>query len=618
MLRPATKTSLLLDRIPYETSSSLLHASPETQHLCNSYAHLLKCQPQIPTIRQIHARIITQGSSACSFFATHLVKSYAKAGHHATACRVFESVPDKTVFLWNALIRACYRIGSWSEIADLYQRMEDEGTEPDGFTLPFVVKAFSILSSVGVGKKIHELANRTGLVRNIHVATALIDMHLNFGAISLAREVFDGMPERDVIAWTAMISGYAHLGLYSEALQIFREMRLEHEKPNSVTVLSLISACGYSIHSLIIKSGLGFPVEVETAVLDMYAKSGDMAAAQCVFDCIAQKNLVSWTAIIHGYSENKIPPEALVLFQQMLEFSDLKPDEVVMTSVIRACALLGSLNHGQAIHGYVLRLGFESDLPVETALVDMYSKCGDINTAEMVFHGIAEPSTVTWSAMIAGYGFHGLGCRSLDLFQQMRKAGFAPDETAFLSVLSACSHSGLVDEGRECFFSMLQTHGVMPNAKHYACMIDILGRAGLIDEACGLIKGMPVDPDVNVWGALLSACRLKNNMGIAELACRMLFELGADGAGYNGLVASVYAGFGKWDAVSKVRCAMRRQGGGKTRGCSYVELHCKVHAFVAEDRSHPRSKDIYAMLDVVHADAGGERPLFSKKWGADS
>ncbi|XP_058068682.1 pentatricopeptide repeat-containing protein At3g12770-like [Magnolia sinica] len=609
MLLTTTKTHFPFYLIRPKTSkiSDLLHTTSEIQYPCNSYTHLFKSHPQTRSIEQIHARIIVEGTCHCSFSATHLVKSYAKAGYHLTARRIFESVPNKSVFLWNAMIRACNQIGSWLEVAELYRRMEGEEIEPDGFTLPFVIKAFSALSSVEDGKRIYELANRIGLVRNVHVATALIGMLLNFNEIGLAREIFDRMPERDIVAWTAMITGYIHLGYHCEALQIFREMRLGDEKPNSITVLSLISACGYTIHALIIKLGLGFSVEVETAILDMYAKSGDLAMALSLFDSMSQKSLVSWTAMVDGYAENKFPHEAISLFRQMLKFPDLKPDTVVTMSVIQACAQLGSLNCGEMIHGYVLQHGFESELPVETALVDMYAKCGNINAAQMVFNRIQDPSMVTWSAMISGYGFHGLGCRSLDLFEQMKTVGFMPDEAAFLSVLSACSHSGLVYEGRECFESMVQMHGMTPNVKHYACMVDLLGRAGLIVEACGLIEGMSVEPDANVWGALLSACRVKGNVGAAELACRSLCELGADNADYNVLIANVYAGFGRWDEVSKVRSGMRRKGEGKTPGCSFVEVNCKMHAFVAGDRSHPQSKDIYAMLENVHALAGDER-----------
>ncbi|XXG75049.1 hypothetical protein AAC387_Pa07g3638 [Persea americana] len=602
MLLRKAQTSLTASSLSlYKNSLYLCHNTPQTQHFCNSYTHLLRSQSQTRPIQQIHARIVVEGSSCTSFSATHLVKSYAKVGSLSIAHQVFESVPEKSVFLWNAMIRACSRVELWSEIAALYGRMEDEGVDPDGFTFPFVIKACSIVLAVEDGRKIHEVVNRVGLVGNVHVATALIDMYVGFGEIGSAREVFDAMCERDVVAWTSMIAGYVGCLDYGGALRVFREMRLGDERPNSVTVLNLIPACDNQIHAFVIKSALGFSMEVETAILDMYAKKGDLASARCLFDGMQQKSLISWTAMLSGYSQNKCVHEALVLFHQMLRLSDLKPDAIASMSVLQACAQLGLLKNGEMVHGYVVKSWFGSELLVETVLVDMYAKCGNLNAAQIVFDGIQEPNIATWSAMIAAYGFHGFGLQALDLFREMNQAGLMPDETTFLSVLCACSHSGLVCEGRECFNLMVQTHELMPTAKHYACMVDLLGRAGLIDEACALIEGMPIEPDVNVWAALLSACRVRGNVRTAEKACRRLFELKADDVGYNVLLANVYASCGRWDDVSKVRSIIRRKGEGKIPGCSFVDVNCKIHTFFAGDRSHPQSSDLYAVLEMVHS-----------------
>lgn len=501
------------------------------------------------------------------------------------------------------MIRACSRVESWSEIVELYARMKNEGREPDAFTLPFVIKAFSILLLVEDGRKIHAVADQTGLVGNVHVATALVKMYVEFDAMDLARQVFDMMPERDVVAWTSMIAGYVGSGDHSEALRVFREMRLGVEKPNSITVLNLIPSCNYLIHSFVIKSGLGFSVEVETAIFDMYAKSGDFVTARSLFDAMQQKNLISWTAMLSAYSQNGYAHDALSLFHQMLNVSDLKPDAVVAVSILQACAQLGSLIYGAMVHGYVLRSGFGFEVSVETALLDMYAKCGNIDAAQSIFDGIQQRNLITWSAMIAAYGSHGFGLKALDIFTEMNRAGCTPDETTFLSVLSACSHSGLVHEGKECFHLMVQRYNLMPNTKHYACMVDLLGRAGLIDEACALIDAMPIKPDDNVWGALLSACRVKGDVKTAETACRKLVEWDPGCTNYSVLLANAYARYGRWDDASKVRYAMRRNGDDKTPGCSFVDLNHKIHAFFAGDRSHPQSRDIYDMVEVVHCSA---------------
>ncbi|KAF8404827.1 hypothetical protein HHK36_009716 [Tetracentron sinense] len=578
-----------------------LHTTEPNQDFCNSYIRLLQCHPGTRSIEQVHARILVEGSSLNSFSATHLVKSYAKAGNLQAARLVFDTVQKKRIFLWNAMIRAYSLNELWLEITQLYRRMEEERVEPDNYTLPFVIKAFSALSSVKEGKRIHDFANQMGLVSNVYVATALMGMYLKFGEIDLAHDIFDGMPERDVVAWTSMISGCVDSGNHRKALRVFRDMRLGDEKPNWVTVLSLIPACDSWVHGLILKSGLDFYAEVETAILDMYAKSGDMVTARSLFDWMSERSLVSWTVMVGGYSQNGYAHEALIVFYQMLKTANLKPDSIIAASVLQACAQLGSLNCGEMIHGYIVQAGGASEVLVRTALVDMYAKCGSINTAEKTFHEIQDRNMITWSALIAGYGYHGLGLNALNIFEKMKREGFVPDETAFLSVLSACNHSGLVLEGKECFNSMVRTHKLVPGTKHYACMVDLLGRAGLVEEAWNLIEEMQVEPEINVWGALLSACRAKGDVKVAEFAFKRLFELGPDNTEYHVLLANVYAGCGRWDEVSKVRSVLRRNGERKTPGCSFIEVNCKTTAFFAGDGSHPESKNIYSMLEMLHA-----------------
>ncbi|XP_010248466.1 PREDICTED: pentatricopeptide repeat-containing protein At3g12770-like [Nelumbo nucifera] len=577
---PQRVGGLLLFRPTFKLSRSSLvwiphiHAIQESEDPSTSYTRILQCHASSREVEQIHARIIIEGSSWDSFYATHLVKSYAKAGNLHAAHLVFELVPKKTVFLWNAMIRAFSQSQSWSKIAQLYRRMEEERLDPDGYTLPFVIKAFSALFCVEEGKRIHSLACRAGLVNNVYVATALIEMYVTFDEIGNARLVFDRMLERDVVAWTSMISGYIDCGNHRESLRLFREMRLGTEKPNRVTILTLIPACDSWIHAFVIKSGLGFSPEVETAILDMYAKGGDVAAARSLFDNMAEKSLVSWTAMLSGYSRNGYAHEALLLFCEMLKAADVKPDAIVATSVLQACAQLGYLRCGEIIHGYIIRVGPQPQLLAETGLIDMYAKCGNIKAAQVIFDGIQDPNMIAWSALIAGYGHHGLGSKALNLFEKMKRQGFVPDETAFLSILSACSHSGLVREGKECFDSMLREWNMMPNTKHYACMVDLLGRAGLLDEAWNLIKRMEISPDTNVWGALLSACRVQGNVEAAEFACRKLIELEPYDKDYILLLANVYAGNQRWDELSKVKSVLWKEEK-RTPGCSFIEVTCK-------------------------------------------
>ncbi|KAG9441155.1 hypothetical protein H6P81_017009 [Aristolochia fimbriata] len=573
----------------------------EARLIGDAYSHLLRSYSDVPLIRQVHARIISEGISRDSYFATHLVKSYAKAGSYEAARQVFELVPEQNVFLFNAIIRAYSVKESWSEIAELYRRMEKRRVKPDGFTLPFVIKAFSSLWLEEEGQRVHETAERMELLGNVHVATALIDMYLKFDELEPAMEIFDKMPERDVVSCTSVVTGCVRMGKYEQAFRIFRMMRLGDHKPNWVTVLGLLPACDCSnIHGFVIKFGFDFWVEVQTALLDMYAKYGNILLAQEIFDQIQEKSVVSWTAMVSAYCQNNYVHEALEVFRQMLRSSDFRPDAIVAASVLQACAQLGTLNCGEIVHGYNLKNGLASNLLSETALLDMYAKCGSITAAETVFNGMNDSGMISWSAMIAGYGFHGLGLEALNLFQKMNRVGFVPDETSFLSVLSACSHSGLVSEGKECFDLMLQSNHVTPNTKHYACMVDLFGRAGLLDEASTLVKGMPVEPDVNVWAALLCASRGTRRIDLAEFACNKLVQLDSENTEYHVLLANVFAACGRWEDVSKVRTTIRQKGDGKMPGWSLVEVSSKLYAFLAEDTSHPDATNIYALLLTLH------------------
>lgn len=499
------------------------------------------------------------------------------------------------------MIRAYSVDESWEEIVNLYTMMEVEKVQPDHYTFPFVIKAFGVLGYVEEGKRVHDCVVGLGLINNVYVATALMEMHINFGDMGNAFQLFDEMPKRDVVAWTSMISGYVEHGYDNEALRLFGEMRLGDVNPNWVTVLCLIPACGTWIHSLVVKCGFDSSAEVKTAMVNMYIKAGDVLNASILFDPMPEKNLVSWTVMVSGYSQNGHAHEALCLFHEMLDSSELKLDVVIAASVLNACAQLGSLNYGEMIHGYATQIGLVIQLEVETSLIDMYAKCGCLNSAQRVFDGILYPNIITWSALISGYGCHGFGSRALDLFLRMKGGGFVPDETAFLGVLSACSHSGLVCEGKEFFDSMQKKYKLSPEIKHYACMIDLLGRAGLVEEAWDLMKSMPYEPDTDIWGILLSACKIKGNVKIAEYAYRRLLELDCDNTEYHVLLANIYASCGKWNEVYKVRSVIRKKGENKTPGCSYIEVNRKIHSFFARDTSHPQSKYLNSVVEMLHS-----------------
>ncbi|XP_031485423.1 pentatricopeptide repeat-containing protein At1g08070, chloroplastic-like [Nymphaea colorata] len=482
--------------------------------------------------------------------------------------------------------------------------MEKENMKPDHYTLPFVIKGFASILDLDGGRKVHDVVRRNGYEGNLHVVTCLIDMYVRFGEIENARRLFDEMRERDVVAWTTMIGAYTQVGNWLEAFSLFRDMRLEGQEPNDVTLLSLISASSFLnfIHGMVIKLGFDTFVVIETALIDSYAKCGDVKSARELFDRMYWKNSVAWSAMICAYSVNGHPCDALFLFRIMFLCSNEMLDHIGVLSVLQACSSLGSLLVGRMTHAHILKSGIGSDSIVGTCLIDMYAKCGSVEDAFVSFHSITDKNLVSWSAMIAGYGFHGLGKEALDMFSEMQELGFKPDDVAFLSILSACSHSGLIGEGTKIFKSILQTCNGVARAKHYACMIDLFARSGKIGEICSLLKELPSIADASIWRGLFYACQVTADCETAEIAARNLYEVVPSGTDYNFILSNLYASCGKWSIVSKIRSNLKQNRARKTPGWSSIELNCKVHTFHSADTSHPEWQSIYKLLEIMFAE----------------
>ena len=328
-----------------------------------------------------------------------------------------------------------------------------------------------------------------------------------------------------------------------------------------------------------VKSGFQADVFVETALVDMYAKCGCIGTARYIFDKMSERNVVSWSAIIAGYTQNGEVNEALRLLHQM-QLTGVKPNSTTMVSVLSACVLLGALQQGMFFHAYILTSGFGFDSSVVSALINMYAKCGDIVSARQIFDRMSDKNIVSWNAMIAGYGMHGYGQDALILFSQMQQRCMEPNAITFISVLSACSHAGLVDEGWHYFHCMTQDYCITPRAEHYRCMVDLLGRAGHLDEALHFISKMHLQPDTGIWGTLLGACSIHCNVHIGEHVADYLLELDPENIGHYVLLSNLYAAAGRWGDVVKVRTMIKVRGLKKTPGHSWIEINNKVHAFL--------------------------------------
>lgn len=337
---------------------------------------------------------------------------------------------------------------------------------------------------------------------------------------------------------------------------------------------------------------------MRAALVDMYSKCGFIVSARQVFDKMPQRDLVSWTCMISGYAHNGCNFEVLEFFH-LMRSSGVRPNRVSLLSTLLACGRLGALCKGQCIHGHAIHTGFDADVLVATSIIDMYAKCGSLIVARLMFDITDGKDLVCWSAMIACYGYHGLGRDAIDIFNCMVRAGTKPNHATFTSLLSACSHSGLVNEGRKCFDSMASVHGVEPKLNHYACMVDLLGRAGRVHEALELIERMPMKPDSSLWGSLLGACRIHGDIDTGEKVADKIFELETTHSGYYVLLSNIYAAKSRWKEVERVRKLMVGNKVSKVQGFSLIEFGNQVHKFGVDDRSHLQAKEIYSYLEEL-------------------
>lgn len=335
-----------------------------------------------------------------------------------------------------------------------------------------------------------------------------------------------------------------------------------------------------------------------TAMLTCYAKHGQIAAARELFDEFREKDVVCWNVMIDGYTQHGFPNEALALFRRMLK-TKVRPNEVTAVAALSACGQIGALESGRWIHSYIENLGIKLNVQVGTALIDMYSKCGSLEDARLIFDKVNDKDVVAWNSMIVGYAMHGFTIDAIRLFNEMLRIGLKPTDITFIGILNACAHAGLVDEGWRFFNSMKDEHAIEPKVEHYGCMVNLLGRCGQVEEANKLIKNMKVQPDSVMWGTLLGACSLHGNIDLGEEIAEYLVSQNLANSGTYILLSNIYAAKGNWDGVAKVRTLMKDSGVQKEPGCSSIEVNNKVHEFLAGDLRHPKSKDIYMMLDKI-------------------
>ncbi|CAL5346425.1 unnamed protein product [Camellia sinensis] len=521
--------------------------------------------------RKIHSFVVKLGLSSYVSVANSLLNMYAKSGDPRTAKTVFDRIKLKSVSSWNAMV----------------------------------------------------------------------SLHMQSGKLDLALAQFEQMCERDVVSWNSMIAGYNQHGFDLQALDMFsRMLKNTSLKPDKFTLASVLSACanleelnlGKQIHAHIIRTEFNSSGPVENALIFMYSKSGgvgiarkildqsvtsnlnviaftallngyiklgDINPARQIFDSLRDRDVVAWTAMIVGYMQNGFNDDAVKLFRSMV-IDGPKPNSYTLAAMLSVSSSLASLDHGKQIHTRAIRFGESSSVSVSNALIAMYAKAGSINGARHVFNLIHQnKDTVSWTSMIIALAQHGLGEEAMELFEKMLNVGIKPDHVTYVGVLSACTHVGLVEQGRFYYKLMKDTHGIEPTLSHYACMIDLFGRAGLLQEAQAFIESMPIEPDVIAWGSLLASCKVHKNVELAKFAAERLLLIEPENSGAYSALANVYSACGKWEDAAKIRKSMKDKQVKKEQGFSWVQIKNEVHVFGVDDGLHPQREVIYRMMEKI-------------------
>ncbi|VVB11041.1 unnamed protein product [Arabis nemorensis] len=627
----------------------------EIQRLLNTaavdggaYGHLIQhfTRDRLPLhALQLHARIVVFSVKPDNFLASKLINFYTRENRFRQALHVFDEITVRNAFSYNALLIAYTSREMYFDAFSLFSSWigsscySSDTARPDSISISCVLKALSGYDDYwlcSLARQVHGFVIRGGFDSDVFVGNGLITYYTKCEDIASARKGFDEMSDRDIVSWNSMISGYSQSGSYEDCKELYRSMlSCSGLKPNGVTVISVLQACGQSsdlvfgmeVHKKMLENHIQMDLSLCNAVIAFYAKCGSLDYARALFDEMSEKDSVTYGAIISGYMAHGLVNEAMALFSEMESiglstwnavisglmqnnhheevinaFREMiqcgsRPNTVTLSSLLPSLTYCSNLKGGKEIHAFAIRNGSDNNIYVATSIIDNYAKLGFLRGAQRVFDNCKERSLIVWTAIITAYAVHGDSCSACSLFDQMQCVGTKPDNVTLTAVLSACAHSGESDKAQHIFDSMVTKYDIEPGVEHYACMVSVLSRAGKLSDAMEFILKMPMEPIAKVWGALLNGASVLGDVEIARFACDRLFEMEPENTGNYTIMANLYTRAGRWEEAEIVRDKMKRMGLKKIAGTSWIATGEGLRSFIAKDSSCERSKEMYDVIE---------------------
>ncbi|XAR49256.1 hypothetical protein NMG60_11032385 [Bertholletia excelsa] len=528
-----------------------------------------RCATSLHHLKQAHALILKTHLFQDHYVSGSLIKCYSNPQFQSldSSIQVFNLVSNPNVFVYNSMIKGFLDNNLPWEALFLHQRMVEANSRPNKYTYPPLLKACAMLGAIEEGVQIHAHVVKHGLRGDGYIKSAKIQMYTLHGRVLDAQKVLGDGGDSDVVCWNAMVDGYMKCGNVEEAKKLFEIMTDKN-------------------------------VSTWNAMISGLASCGRIEEAREMFDKMPDRDDISWSAIIDGYNRGAHFKEALEIFQEM-QREKLRPTKFILSSILASCANLGALDQGRWIHTFIKKNPIQVDAVLGTSLVDMYAQCGQIDLAWEVFENMMQKEVFSWNAMIGGLAMHGRAEDAIELFLKMQREKVEPNDVTFVALLNACAHAGLVEKGLKYLIAMKQVYGITPTVECYGCVVNLLGRVGLLNEAEELIKSMPMEPNSAVWGALLGACRKHGDVELGERVGKILLKLEPENSGRYALLSNIYAKAGRWEDVANLRKLMKQTGVKTSTGKSTIDVGGSVHEFKMGDGSHPQMQEIYLMLQKI-------------------